>query len=770
MTTNLAASGPATTINISSVPPLTTLPAQFTLIQYAAASGDLTAFTLGSTPPSGTPYAGYISNNVANSSIDVVFTSGPVIPPLVWDGANGATWDTSTLNWKTNGVLAAYQQNYPVVRFDDSLTGSDNVTLTTVLTPGSLTVNNSLSNYTFIGTGKISGATGLIKTGSASLTLAQSGGDDYTGGVTINAGTLQIGNGAASGNLPVGDAVGVNDSSTLAFDRADNITVANIISGTGNLVQSGAGILSLTGNNLLFTGNLIVTQGTLQAGGSNSLGTASAGVTVDSGGTFDVDAQPFFGNGIPLSVTVTGAGANSNGAIINSSANQSSVLHLVTLASDASFGGTGSWDIRNSKGKTSGPDAALSTSPVGSPYNLTKVGTNTVTLTSVTVDGAIGNILVQAGTLDFSSQTTSMGDPNSNAIVSTNATLQLDSLNNTLSKVVTLNDGATLKSTGTNIFGGPITVNGIGTFSAGSGAQLTLNASVSGPGSLTKNGTGSLILTSPSTYGGSTLINSGTLALTGAGSVDGSTNITVSAGATLDASGRSDTTLTLTNGQRLQGSGTVLGNLTLASGATIAPGSTAAIGALALSNSVVQLQAGSSTIMKLNKTAGTNDELYGMTSLTYHGNLTVTSLGSIYAAGDIYKLFDAVTYNGSFDSFNLPIGVTWDTSQLAVDGTLRVLAVVTQPTVSGSLGAGGTSFHVTAAGPAGENFRVWSSTNAIARPISNTWTVLLTNGLLGTNGTATFIDNNSTNFQSYCYLILYAITIIGGPQLELGTW
>ncbi len=72
------------------------------------------------------------------------------------------------------------------------------------------------------------------------------GQNTYSGGTTIDSGTLQIGNGGTSGSI-VGD---VTDVGTLAFDRSDSITFGGVISGSGGLVQRGSGTLVLTGSDI----------------------------------------------------------------------------------------------------------------------------------------------------------------------------------------------------------------------------------------------------------------------------------------------------------------------------------------------------------------------------------------------------------------------------------------------------------------------------------------------------------------------------------------
>src|SRR5262249_34072926 len=146
------------------------------------------------------------------------------------------------------------------VTFDDTLTGTTNVVLTTTLQPGSVTANNTANNYLFSGTGKLSGATGIAMNGGGTLTLRESGGDNYTGGLTvnsgtvvvdndsgsvtggttINAGTVQVGNNDAAGVLPSG---AITDNGTLIFNRSDStLVVPTVISGSGALVHNGNGM------------------------------------------------------------------------------------------------------------------------------------------------------------------------------------------------------------------------------------------------------------------------------------------------------------------------------------------------------------------------------------------------------------------------------------------------------------------------------------------------------------------------------------------------
>src|SRR4029077_5674826 len=78
-------------------------------------------------------------------------------------------------------------------------------------------------------------------------------------------------------------------------------------------------------------------------------------------------------------------------------------------------------------------------------------------------------------------------------------------------------------------------------------------------GSLFKAGTGTLLLSSFSSYTGPTLVNAGTLKLDTSGSISSSGGIIVGGSATFDVS--SVAGFSLNAGQLLGGSGTVVGNV-----------------------------------------------------------------------------------------------------------------------------------------------------------------------------------------------------------------
>ena len=124
--------------------------------------------------------------------------------------------------------------------------------------------------------GVISGSGRVSKFGANTLTLT--GNHTYTGGTTINDGTLQIGDGGNSGAIS-GD---VFNNTALVFNRANDVGFGGIVSGNGTLSKLGAGTLTLTGDST-FTGGTVISVGTLDLGGSGLTGAIAGDVAV--GGT-----------------------------------------------------------------------------------------------------------------------------------------------------------------------------------------------------------------------------------------------------------------------------------------------------------------------------------------------------------------------------------------------------------------------------------------------------------------------------------------------------
>ncbi|MEK7949834.1 autotransporter-associated beta strand repeat-containing protein [Luteolibacter soli] len=128
----------------------------------------------------------------------------PVSDPLVWKG-NGTThtWNSTASNqvWM-NGETPSGFGDTDTATFDDSGSNSPAITVSGTVQPSAVTVD-STKNYTFTGTGAIGGAASLTKSGSGTLTLANTGANTFPLDILIDGGAVVIGNNSSMGNGPL---------------------------------------------------------------------------------------------------------------------------------------------------------------------------------------------------------------------------------------------------------------------------------------------------------------------------------------------------------------------------------------------------------------------------------------------------------------------------------------------------------------------------------------------------------------------------------------
>ncbi len=402
----------------------------------------------------------------------------------------------------------------------------------------------------------------ITRTSTQTLTLNGTA-SNTTGGETSSSTAAAIGalNTSGTNTIDVPLVLG-GGSVTQTFTQASGgtLVVNGIISGTINTLNmvgtssSSGGTITLNGANT-FTAGVTIDNGiTVKLGNATALGAAANSVSVganNSNGTLDLNGQS-----IANAVSITGSGASGIGALINSNTSTAATLSgTLDGSSTPTIGGSGNMTI-------SGQIIASGSSA------LTKVGTGTVFFTNNT-NNYTRPTTISAGILNIQANN-ALGATGSSSgtTVASGATLQMQNNITTPAEALTLNgtgasgqNGAFVNVSGTNNYGGLVTLGSASTISSdsgtlnltntgtitGSGFNLTLtgagNGSISsiigtGSGTLTKSGTGTWTLTGANTYTGATTVSAGILNIqnaTALGTTAGGT--TVNSGATLQIQG-----------------------------------------------------------------------------------------------------------------------------------------------------------------------------------------------------------------------------------------
>jgi autotransporter-associated beta strand protein len=190
----------------------------------------------------------------------------------------------------------------------------------------------------------ISGSGAVTKLGAGVLTLL--GVNTYLGLTTVSAGTLQIGNGAATGYGSAASVTGdikLNGASTrLIYNNAGTKIAAGIISGTGAVIKRGTGTLKLTGTNS-YDGVTTIETGRIDLANGSGLG-STVGNTVVNAGASLLLRDGFYS---AENITIIGTGDASVGALVNVS-DTNHLTGTVTLSGDATLSsGGGILDVQN---------------------------------------------------------------------------------------------------------------------------------------------------------------------------------------------------------------------------------------------------------------------------------------------------------------------------------------------------------------------------------------------------------------------------------------
>jgi fibronectin-binding autotransporter adhesin len=392
--------------------------------------------------------------------------------------------------------------------------------------------------------GGVAGSGGLIKRGSGTLVL--SGVNTYSGGTTIQGGTLSI---ASDGNLGAAPGVLAFDGGTLrntsgvsssravtlaagggTFETNADMVLSGTISGPGRLTKAGGNTLVVNGA-AGHAGGTTISAGTLQIGNGGTTGSLAGDVVNNATLAFNRSDATSFAGAISGSggLTKTGAGTLTLGA--SNTYGGGTTITAGTLAGTAASFGSGAIVNNAALAIDQASDATFANAISGSG-GLTKTGAGTLTLGAINTYG--GGTTVTAGTLAGTAASFGSG-----AVVN-NAALAIDQASDaTFANAISGSGGLTKTGAGaltlapSNSYSGGTTITA-GTLagtaaSFGNGAivnnaALAINQAsdamlanaISGSGGLTKTGAGTLTLGARNTYGGGTTITAGTLAGTAA--------------------------------------------------------------------------------------------------------------------------------------------------------------------------------------------------------------------------------------------------------------
>jgi outer membrane autotransporter protein len=420
----------------------------------------------------------------------------------------------------------------------------------------------------------------LGKTGSGTLKLSSS--SPWTNKTILDAGTLLV----TTSSLQ-GDVVSTGGA-TLSFVQSTDGTFPGNLSGSGAMIKSGNGTLTLTGTNS-YTGGTTVSAGVLEGDSSSLTGSfaVSSGTSLNfnqtSNGTFGgsvtgdgqlikeglgaliLSGQNSYKGGTTLSAgtlqgdtsslqgsfstssnttlsfhqtssgtfagNISGSGAFEKagaGTLILSGANSYSGGSTVTAGTLQISTTSLSGNIEVKTGAILSFDQSTSgsfSSVISGAGQVQKTGAGVLTLTASN-NNYQGGTTIQAGTLQISNDG-NLGAPSSTLTIANGAMLQFGS-GFSMSRPITLQGSATIDT---------------------QEYTSTLSQKVSGAsGALNKIGSGTLLLVSNNTYGGGTVVSEGTLTIA-ADSALGASSATLTIGtATLKTAGpiTSQRTISLT--------------------------------------------------------------------------------------------------------------------------------------------------------------------------------------------------------------------------------
>lgn len=504
--------------------------------------------------------------NVGNGATPGTLT----LSSLVATGTAQGVFDNATL------IASASNPNF--------ITGNGTLTIGPVT---GLTINSN--GFNVESTSIFTGAGGaLTKVGAGTLTLT--GNNPFSGGATISAGTLQLGDGTTTGNVDSN----ILNNTTLVFDPAAStpLTYTGHILGPGNVVQLGTGTTILTGTNT-YLGGTLISGGTLQLGNGGATGSILGNVVDNGTFSFNLNTIMAYGNVISGTGGLTQLGS---GLLALTGTNTFTGTTLISggVLSIGNGGTTGSIVgnvINNSELDFDRSNTFTYGGAISGTGLVDQFGFGTTILTGVNT--YTGMTAITSGTLQLGNGGTTGGVSNSSSI---------------------LDNGALIFDLA---------------------GLFTYNNVISGTGTVTQNGPGTVVLNGIDNYTGNTTVNAGTLVV---GDV-------AHPGAFIGGNA------TVNSGGTLRGHGTVAGNLT--NNGTVFPGSSS-IGTLTVgtvASNYIQSAAGTYTVA-LDQLG--NASLLAVTgNASLNGALTVAPLDDGFLMNHLYRIIaTGGTVSGQFTNPN----------------------------------------------------------------------------------------------------------------------
>ena len=299
---------------------------------------------------------------------------------------------------------------------DNGTTGS----VTGDITNNAALIFNRTNSYTYAGV--ISG-TGTFEQAGSGTTIF-TGANIYSGGTTISAGTLQIGNAGTTGSI----TGNITNNAALIFNRTNSYTYAGDISGTGSVTQAGTGTTILTGD-ATHTGTTTISAGTLQIGNAGTIGSITGDITNNAALTFDRTNSLTYAGDISGTGSVTQAGTGTTILTGDASHIGGTTVSNGTLQIGDS-GTTGSVDGSIANNATlifDRSNAITYTDTISGTGDLIKNGAGTMTL-----DGAntfTGTTTVNAGTLTVQGGGSNRLAPNAQVTINNTGTFEIRNSN-----------------------------------------------------------------------------------------------------------------------------------------------------------------------------------------------------------------------------------------------------------------------------------------------------------------------------------------------------